>query len=188
MVEQKISVTEESPSSFIVYDCTGKYSGQNPGGYGGPNFKISDIESYTLYVQGPSDTQTYPHSIDVTSSLPNESELGLEVLPSQVGLTGNEMESGLYKFKLETTFNLKNGGTKTVSSYYSCIILRSLECCIEKLNPSIGKDAFKDTRQKKAIELNALLFNVKIQIDQGMLEQANTTIEYMKSQCKCPGC
>lgn len=188
MVEQKISVKEESPNSIIVYDCTGRYSGSNPGGYGGPNFKISDIDSSTLYVQTPSDTQTYPHSIDVTSSLPNDAELGLEMLPSQVGIIGNEMDSGLYRFKLETTFNIKNGGTKTVSSYHSCIILKPLECCIEKLNGTVTVNAFKDPRQKKAAELDFLLANAKWNVDGGRYDQANTIIEYLKSQCKCPGC
>ena len=119
-LQTEISV-KENQNSFTVYDCTGKYSGDNKTGYGTPNQKLSDIVSSILYIQSPYDTTEYPNKLDVTGVLPNELELGYEILPAQIIGQKDEIESGLWKFKLVTVINRKTGGTDTKTAYLSSV-------------------------------------------------------------------
>lgn len=185
-LQTEISV-KENQNSFTVYDCTGKYSGDNKTGYGTPNQKLSDIVSSTLYIQSPYDTTEYPNKLDVTGVLPNELELGYEILPAQIIGQKDEIESGLWKFKLVTVINRKTGGTDTKTAYLSSVFTKSIECCLDKHSP-LDAEAFSNAKQRKVIELSTLMTDVQWQIEKGFYDQANKTIEYLKSQCKCSGC
>lgn len=45
--------TKEFKRSFAVFDETGDYSKDNPGGWGGPNPRRQDVDSSLLQIQGP---------------------------------------------------------------------------------------------------------------------------------------
>lgn len=186
-LEVKISLDEKT-NSFVIFNCTGNYSGDNKGGYGPPNYKASDIQESYLEIQPPSATTEYPYKIDTTGDLPNSEGLGFEVQPSEVGQNNDEMESGLWKFKYTEVFTLKSGGTKTKVAYLSEVLTKSLECCISKHTGKLDKNAFKDPRQRTAIELSTLFQDVIYQIKAGRFDHANSTIEYLKSKCQCQGC
>ena len=183
----RISIKENS-NSITVFDCTGNYSADNKEGYGIPNYKISDVKEAILSIQSPSDTKAYPHEIDVTGDLPNIDQLGLEILPSQVGQSNDEIESGQWKFTLKVSINTKNGTVKTFTAYATEILIKSIECCVDKNTAKLDHNAFSDPRQKKTIELSTLLQDVKYQIESGRYDHASKTIEYLKFNCKCSGC
>lgn len=183
----KISL-EEKTNSFVIFECTGNYSGDNKGGYGPPNYKTSDIQESYLEIQPPSVTTDYPYKIITTGDLPNDESIGLEIQPSEVGQKKDEMESGLWKFKFTVVFLLKSGSTVTKTAYLSEVLTKSLECCISEHTGKLDKNAFKDPKQRAAIELSTLFQDVLYQIDTGRYDHANETIEYLKSQCQCQGC
>lgn len=185
MIQQKISVREESKGSFTVYDCTGKYSSSNKGGYGSPNYKVTDIVSSTLFVHAPSDTEEYPHEIDVTGDLPNDEDVGLEVFPSEIGQQSGP-ESGKYKFKLVTVFTTISGAQKTKTAYYTCVLTKTLSCCVDTLRGTYPTSDAE--RRKKINEISNLFMDVEFQVGKGLYDSANTTIDYLKAQCECPGC
>lgn len=51
-LQLKISATEFI-KSFAVFNKTGEYSKDNPGGFGGPNPRIEDITSSIIQIEGP---------------------------------------------------------------------------------------------------------------------------------------
>lgn len=180
--------TEELENSFLLFDCTGKYSADNRDGYGTPNYRIEDISAYTVDIEPPSATAPYPFTIDVLDSIPNDDNTGLEIQPGQVGQTGDNIESGLWKFRANVTFNIRNNGQKTVTSYHSNVFIKNIECCVDSKSQTLTGNIFNDFRQKKIGELELLLLGVRRAIKCGLYDKANKTIEYMKAQCKCQGC
>jgi len=180
--------TEEQENSFLVFECTGNYSGSNPGGFGPPNYRKEKITKSVLLIQGPSDKESYPWSIDVTGDLPNSENIGYEVLPSQIGQTNSELESGLYKIKLTHTIEKTTGGTTDKTGYTSEVFVNNISCCIDEKSTRLNGQAFNDEQQTKIIELSNLLESAKLAACNGLFEYANTTIDYLKSQCKCNGC
>lgn len=181
----KISA-EETEISILVYDCTGHFSGENKDGYSGQNPQMSDIISSTLFIQGPSDTEEYPHEVDVSGGIPNREDIPFEVFPSMIGQT--EIESGQYKFKLVHEVNVKNAGVTNVTGYFTDVFIKNISCCISKYGPSLDSSTPNNPKQKLINELSLLLRGVKEQIQAGFYDKANTTIDYMKLQCKCSNC
>lgn len=177
---------EEQEDSILVFDCTGSFSGDNKGGYSGSNPQISDIILSTLFIQTPNDTKEYPWEIDVTGGLPNKTEIGFEVFPNMMGQT--EVDSGQYRFKLVHDIQLKNGTVIKEIGYFTDVFIKNISCCIDKNSPNVDQNISTDPRQKLTIELNLLLGGVIAMIDRGFYEKANTTIDYLKLQCKCSSC
>lgn len=186
-LNQKITATEKD-FSFLIYDATGRYSNDNPGGYGGPNYTVAQAIKCTLYVQTPNDTAAYPNIIDLTGFYPNTDETAFEIYGSQIGVaTNSTLPSGKYKFKTETVFE-KDGVQKTVTGYSVQVFTRSIECCIDGLTPTMDKNSFTTQAGMKKIELSALLNAVECQIKNGLYDEASSNIEYLTAQCDCPGC
>jgi hypothetical protein len=179
---------QEKKDYFLVFDCTGSYSSENKGGYGGANQKITDVLKATLFVQGPSDTEEYPHEIDITGALPNKEDIGFQVLPILIGQTNNEIESGKYKLRVVYEVRTNIGNTQLYYGATVVVFVNNITCCIDKHGNDINENLFSDPKQKKIAELNLLLKGVNKQIDNGLYDKANETIDYMKLQCKCSEC
>jgi hypothetical protein len=183
----KISAIEEK-DSFIIYDCTGNNSQKNPGGFGPPNPEIKQITDSYFLITPPQFTQ--PFKIDVTGDFPNEEGLGYEILPFMVGQTGNQIYSGEWKIKAVISGTDKKGKKFTKTAVCNKIFTKQVECCVDKLMPIVNKNAFKDEKQKRAIELHNLLENVlwAIEHDCGVTSEITQTIAYLQAQCVCCGC
>ncbi len=178
---------EEQEFSLYLSDVTGNYTGNNTGGYGTPNYRTTQIAESYIEVQGPSDKEAYPHKIDVTGVLPNADCTPYEILPSQIG-QGDAIESGTYKFKLTHIFNKTTGGTDTKVGYYTMVAVNNISCCIDSKAPKASVLDPKDPRRMKYNELNNLLEAALYACSKGFYDEANKTIEYLKSQCICNGC
>ena len=184
----KIDASEES-NSFIVYDCTGNQKYDNPGGWNAPNPEIKKITSSTLFITPPNiGPGVPPYSIDVTGSLPNTGDYGLEVLPYQIGQVNNQLLSGKYTIKLEVKGIGRNGVEYTTSTVIYKIFTKNVSCCIDKLQKTVNRDAYKDKKQEAAIDLNLMLMSVCWDVECGLLDQASEKIEFLKSQCLCIDC
>lgn len=186
-LQTKITI-EELENSFFVHDCTGMYTGDNKGGYGGPNPKIDRVVANILQIEPPNSKTPYPISLDVSSYLPNKDGIPMEIFPSQVDQTGQMMESGKYKFKYITTTENSAGQQTTVESYSVNVFTKDIACCIDKHADCLTANAFKDDKQKKIIELSNLLDGINYLVNSGNYDKADETIDYVKSQCKCQNC
>jgi hypothetical protein len=186
----KLSISaEEEKNSFIVYDCTGRYSYDNKGGWGAPNAEIKKITSAVIYVTPPNlSPSVLPYSIDVTGNFPNTEGNGMEILPYQVGQANNKLISGKYLIKLEVKGTDVKGVEYTTSAILSEIFIKSVSCCIDKLQKTVNRDAYKDKKQMGAIDLNLLLMSAEWAIGCKLQEQAVETIEFLNSQCTCVDC
>lgn len=183
-----ISASEEK-NAFIVYDCTGNYKFDNPGGWGAPNAEISKITSSIIYVTPPNlSPGVLPYEIDVTDNFPNTDGAGMEILPYQVGQANNQLQSGLYTIKLEVKGTNCKGIPYTTYTVLSKIFIRNVSCCIDKQQKNVNRDAWKDHKQMGIVDLNLMLMSAQWAIDCGLQEQAVETIEFLKSQCTCVDC
>jgi len=179
---------EELQNSFVIKDCTGKFSFENKTGYGVPNYKYEDINDAFIEIYSPS-CNGVAIKINTLPDFPNKDEFDYEILPYMVGSKHNEIESGLWKVRQTVIFNKKDGSLDKQTTLGIIVMKNSIECCIDKLTANkLTHDVFKDDKQKLIIELSNLLEDVKLQIERGLNDLANTTIEYLKSHCKCCGC
>jgi hypothetical protein len=179
---------EEAKNSFVIYDCTGKYSSSNEGGYDYKNPRVSDIQEAYLEIKSPSSKT--PVIVNVLNKLPNENGDGFEIMPYMVSLgqAVPEIESGKWEIKAIFKGVDKKGADFVATGYLTKVFVNSITCCIDRHMKIVGKDAFKDEKQKKVLELSNLLETVNYQINCELYNEANTVIEYLKAQCKCCGC
>lgn len=186
-LQLSISAKEEKKSIFL-FECTGSYSFDNKGGYGGLNPKVTDAVEAYVEVQTPSmNDGDELIKINLYPNFPTSTEVGFEILPTQLGMK-NEIESGRYKFKYTVVTQDKNGVKTTKTAYFVLFCMNSVTCCIDKRIKEIRAGGSNDPKQKLLIELSNLLESVKYQIDCGNLGTANEDVDYLKSQCKCCGC
>jgi hypothetical protein len=126
--------------------------------------------------------------IDITGALPNKGDIGYEVLPAHIGQSNAELESGKYKIKTSYDVQTKTGGIINVEGFTTEVFVNNITCCIDKHSNEVNENLYKDPKQKKITELSLLLVGVNKQIENGLYDKANETIDYMKLQCKCSEC
>lgn len=186
--QPNINVVEES-NSFIVYDCTGILTRDNPGGWGGINpLKKQVTESYFLITPPNLPAGSDPFKIDVLQGFPNNNDLGYEILPYMVGMPNNQILSGQWKVKWVVKGLDHKGNAWEKSATCVKIFKKQVECCVDKWTKILNKDAFKDPKQQKIIELNNLLQSMEYAIDNELNNEAIATIEFLQDQCVCPDC
>lgn len=180
---------EECKNSFIVFDCTGFYKFDNLGGFGAPNPLISKVTSAIIYVTPPNIASGInPYAIDVTGMIPNLTGKGVEIQPFQVGQANNQLISGQYLIQLEIMGTDFKGLNYTSVADLIVIFVKNVEDCIDKLQKTVNRDAFKDKKQQAAIVLNELMESAIWAIKCGQNEQAVEIIDLLNSQCTCIDC
>lgn len=175
----------EQKSSFYVYDCTGDFSGDNSGGFGGPNPKRDDVEKATLFIKPPKATEYI--EIDYTGDLPNKEGTPVEITPLLAKLSCDSITSGKWSMKLEYQVRVK-GVLKTRTGYYVTVFVNDISCCIDNHIPSLNENCMNDEAQKTILKYSNLLEGAKKLIKKGLYDQADKTIDNLNSQCKCSGC
>jgi hypothetical protein len=183
----KISA-EERENTFVIYDCTGEFSGDNKGGYGGPNPLMSSVTAAKLEIEPPLSKTAYPVTLNMFGILPNKDGIGVEIYPSQLNLSVNYIPSGKYKFRYTITVTGKGGVPQTITCYLVEVFVNAVTCCIDALQPKLTENPFKDPRQVKIVELSNLLENANWLIDSGKYDKAESVIEYLNTQCQCQNC
>ncbi len=190
-LKYKISVIEEK-NSLIVYDCVGAYKYDNLTGYGKPNdIEVKNITSTIFYVTTPNLPKgSEPYKVDVSGNWPvsTDLQLGMEILPYQIGEKNNELTSGQYTIKAEISGTDRQGNAFKKTDIFAIICKKQIECCVDKAMKHVNTNAFKDAKQKATIELNNLLESVNYAIDCGLTNEAIEKIELINAQCGCCGC
>lgn len=173
----------EQKESFIVTDCTGKYSFDNHHGFGQQNnIDYSNISTSTLEIITPKKDL---FSIDVTDNFPNEDGIGYEVLPSALSM--KEVESGEYNIKLLITGTDKKGSSFTKTAVHKAFFTRSVSCCADKLiSRNIGTE--DPLKKKEMQELNNLINSMNASIECENFNDAVKIIDLLKEQCACCNC
>ena len=174
----------EQKNSFIVTDCTGRYSGNNQGGFGIPNnIRIEDIETSTLEVTTPKKA-LIPIMIPV-GNFPNEKGIGYEILPYMISM--QEVESGEYNLKLTITGTEKSGKKFTKTAVCKVIFTRTVSCCVDKMiSKNIGTQNIE--KKKEMNELNYLINSMNESIRCEAYSDAVKIIDYLKEKCECCNC
>jgi hypothetical protein len=180
-LQLKISAIEEN-KSFVVTDCTGKYSSSNQGGFGAPNIQTSDIETSILFITTPDKTE---FQINVYPDFPNKDGIAYEILPYMLNM--QEIESGEYNLKLVITGTDKKGVKFTKTAYHTQFMTKTVSCCIDKI---ISKNIGTTDKLKKQemIELNDLLKSLEYSIDCGRMNRATKIVDLLKETCSCCDC
>ena len=182
----KISAIEES-DKVVVYDCTGKYSADNRGGWGKPNVELSMVQSAQIEVYPPN--VSTPIIVPVFPDLPtDETDLGYE-LPIDL-FSMKTVESGVWKFVLR----VKGVDSKSVPFEHFGdvreIFTKSAECCVDKLMrktiSSCGNVFMKDEERKSVSELRNILDIALYSKDKcGNYDAAQRLLKFINLQCEC---
>jgi hypothetical protein len=187
-LQLQISAVEES-NSFILYDCTGIISKDNPGGWAAINVEKKQVtDSYFLITPPDLPVGSSPYKIDTYPDFPSRDDLGYEILPYMVGQSNNQMLSGYWGIQWVLTYADKKGISHTLKTSTYKILKKQVECCVDKWTKIVDKNAFKDKRQQKIIELDNLITSMNYAIDNELNNEAISIIEYLQEQCVCPEC
>lgn len=174
----------EQKNSFIVTDCTGEYSHDNPGGFGQPNnIDVDSIETSTLEIKTPKGELV---TLELNpGDFPNEEGIGYEILPKMLSM--QEIESGEYNIKLLITGTDKKGVGFTKTAVHKSFFTKSVTCCVDKLiSPHIGTE--NKEKQKEMQELNNLINSMNASIECENFNDAVKIIDSLKEKCSCCNC
>ncbi len=138
-------------SSLNITDQTGVYSSGNSGGYGSPNFAISDAVGAHLYVTDPSGVQT---TINCYPTFPDDTGAStFTITNTDLGNTGS-MADGIYVIKYQVDFLNFNSQVVSYNVVKTILLSCSTKCCIDKMIAKIPEsDCSCEDKQLK----NALL-------------------------------
>jgi hypothetical protein len=182
----KISAKEEK-NAVVIYECTGKYDGDNKGGYGIlNNITLANVTSAQFEIYKPN--QTTPLIINVFPNFPSDDkemgyELGIAILQA------TSIESGVWKFGYRIGGVDSKGRPFEKYTETKEVFIKSAECCVDKVRastiniPASGK--FKDERKKSAAELTALLSDAKWAKGCGKFAAAQDILTFINLQCEC---
>lgn len=122
-------------SSFDVTDTTGIYSSGNPGGYGLPNFAISDAIDARLYVTLPNGIQVI---FTVFPTLPDSTGASVFNVTNIMLGYGGSLPDGVYVIEYQIDFNNANSQTAQYQSTKTILLSCSIKCCVDKLIAKIA--------------------------------------------------
>lgn len=182
-LQLKISATELD-NSFAIYDCTGTYSsGGNPGGWGYQNPSRAEVTKAWFKITAPG----FAPKIVLISpeDMPTET-VGYEILPYMLDL--KKIFSGEYVIQYFVEGTTSKGVTFSASTLISEVFIKDIQRCVCSKQKVITKDAFKNPKERLAIELTTLLWCAEHDKCEGLNSQANEIIQYLNAQCACVGC
>lgn len=151
-------------TSFDIKDTTGVYSSGNSGGYGNPNFDISDAIDARIYVTTPAGVQTI---IDCFPTLPDSTGAStFTITSSNLGSSGSLVD-GIYVVKYQVDFTNASAQTVQYDVVKTLLLSCTIKCCIDKLIAKIATlgCGCDDTQLKNALLAyglyQSLLYNGK---------------------------
>jgi hypothetical protein len=173
----------EQPNSFILNDCTGKYTSSSPSGWGGLNPRIEDVlQSYFEITPPYLSPGVQPIVVDTFPDFPNSQGYGYEIMPYMVQNAEGKIESGLWKIKWIVKGNSK-GQDFTATATFVVVFRNEIACCVDKHKVKLDKNISTDDVQKKIVEMANLMDATDWAICEGLLDAANKNIEYLKLNC-----
>jgi hypothetical protein len=180
---EQLQLDIKADQDFIyVFDATGEFKKkQNECGWGSPNLRVTDITKAEITVFIPCVTE--PVVIDVYPSLPNDSCIGFEIAPADLGL--QNIPSGVWKFEYRAFLR---PGTETEEVFVvTCyqFFTAAIRCCIDSRKPDFDIVNIDSEANKKTIELEAVLEIAEWAACKGDLDSAQEMAKYLTLQCEC---
>jgi hypothetical protein len=158
MLVTSFNVSKQECSKFLFTETTGAYSINNSGGWGSPNYLISDVEDSYITIKNITTGIQYTQ-VEVTPSEDEVLEIPFQDLIIQGQTTPMDcttIKDGIYHFNY---FILFDNNDTVVANYYF-LSLCDLECKIKKLVSSFinldCKDCKKETLLSLYLEVMAL--------------------------------
>ena len=176
--ELKLSV-EADRNAIYIYDETGCYDSTcNPGGWGTPNIKTSDITESTVEIFPPESSSGI--LVDISDGLPNIDKIGIEILLSEIGIS--TLKNGVWTF----IYRVKNFENEI---HLECSISKFFDventCCVNSLMSTFDANNLCSERNSKAVEMEILLNGARWMACCGNLKGAQTISNHIELQCKC---
>lgn len=178
MANTQIKIKVESASnSFKLFDVTGSFSSLNPNGWGLPNDVIASAQGAVLRITFPNTTAPKP-DISVFPDLPNVTNVGFEVVPTDLGL--ESFPPGIYKFEYRVVF-----ADKTLSQVSYVFHYEPLECCISKKKIKLSLTDASSDESRNVQEMEMLLENAIWAACSGDMDSAIEITELIWTRCGC---
>tara|TARA_R110000787_G_scaffold153516_5_gene267446 strand:+ start:2756 stop:3364 length:609 start_codon:yes stop_codon:yes gene_type:complete len=120
--------------SIIFTDITGVYSAFLPGGWGAPNFELSDVIDAELIVTTPSGTKYILDNATISPDLPNGTNGDFNI---HMGLLGGSQGStviqGIYEFEYRILVNDGTSGGFLITKRKYGLMSSVIKCCVHKM-------------------------------------------------------
>ncbi len=177
---------KEDKNSIVINECTGKYNGDNKGGWGSPNYTLAMVTKAQFEIYVPEATN--PIIIPVYPNFPiDDTDVGYEVLKSQMGL--DRIISGTWKIGYRVSGVDSSNLEFEKYTETRCVFTKDAECCVDKLvagTANIPLNVFmKDEKKRSAVELSALLKDAIFAKDCGNFDGAQKILKFIGLQCRC---
>lgn len=122
--------------SFNISESTGVYdSNGNPGGWGNPNYDVSDVIDARLIIvlpDGTSVTIDSNSSVPVFPTLPDSTGNSIfNVTSTMLGVSG--LEDGIYNITYQVDLNSVFGQTIQAQVTIYQLLTCNIKCCVDKL-------------------------------------------------------
>ena len=178
MADTKLKLSVDAGKDVLyVFDKTGAYSSQNTAGWGLPNDLISDVSTAVVRVFQPlSDTYL---TVNVFPSLPNSTNVGFEIIPSDLGLTS--FLPGIYKFQYYIVFSSGKIASQTKYFFYHT----PLSCCIGSKKSKLSLSDASSKESLEVLELETLLENAIWASCSGDIATTQEISDYILTKCSC---
>jgi hypothetical protein len=180
---------KEDKDKIVVYECTGKYSGSNSGGWGKPNYELSMVTKAQFEVYPPQ--VTTPIIIQIFPEFPtDDKDIGYELPVSFFSMT--KVESGTWKIGMRVFGTDSKAVAFERYTEMRFIFTKTAECCVDKLLSSTANVPVtvftKDDKKKVASELHTILEKALWAKECNKYDVAQNLLKYITLQCECPGC
>lgn len=115
---------------FNIYDVSGVYSTSNSGGYGTPNFAVSDAIDATVVITTPNNTT---FTITVFPTFPDSTGTALfTVTNTMLNITGS-LPDGIYTIVYSVNFNNSYSQTVVKTVTKTILLSCSIWCAVQNL-------------------------------------------------------
>lgn len=175
-VELKIGI-EENCDSLFVFDQTGSYDLKcNKTGWGSPNQKVTDATGAVLRIYPPNTED--PIIIDVYPDFPNNSMVGYEILPEDLGM--EKFVSGIWRFDYVVT---TNAGDLIIACYKQFV--EDIKCCLEGKRISVDTSNFESKEVIQSNNMFALFESSKANACEGKIAESEKIMSLLYNKCNC---
>lgn len=181
----KISA-KETKDGLVIYDCTGKYSHDNKGGWELPNSSLAGVTLAQFEIYPPK--AITPIIIPVFPDFPTtDKDLGYEILLTQLAM--KSITSGVWKigYRVKGNDQANVGYEQYVEKQF--VFIKSAQCCVDTLTAHTTNtpltDFMRDDKRRAAVELSALMRFAERAACCFNYNAAQTMLEYINLQCEC---
>jgi hypothetical protein len=176
--------------SIIFTDITGAYSTFNIGGWGVPNYELSDVLDVELVVTIPGGTKFILDNSMLTPDLPNSSNGEFNIHMGLLGGTqGATVTQGVYEFEYRILVDDGTSGGFLITKRKYGLMSSVIKCCVHKMlaNLDICDDCPCGEDKSNALEAYTLYKAMLYAYTCGSLTKAAKMAKQVDKLCNYKG-